>query len=85
MPDFSPGAVPVARRLRDEETARMGLLTRRLGPALQPPDPVVRDKHFLRRHGPEAAYGQGGSEPLRVRRGGKGNAGEHTEVLSSCI
>jgi L-ribulose-5-phosphate 4-epimerase len=41
-----------------EEVARMALLTMLLEPAAPPLADVVRDKHFLRKHGPRAYYGQ---------------------------
>ena len=52
-----PGAaVTVAVTL--EEVARMALLTLALDPAAPPLDDAVRDKHFQRKHGPDAYYGQ---------------------------
>ena len=49
-------AVEVAITL--EEVARMALLTMLLDPAAAPLDAAVRDKHFERKHGPQAYYGQ---------------------------
>ena len=43
-----------------EEVAKMALLTLLLDPAVAPLDRVVRDKHFFRKHGPGAYYGQTG-------------------------
>ncbi len=50
------GAVENAVTL--EETARIALLTTVLQPGAAPLDPAVRDKHFERKHGPQAYYGQ---------------------------
>jgi L-ribulose-5-phosphate 4-epimerase len=53
----TPGeAVAVAVTL--EEVARMALLTTLLEPRAQPLQDAVRDKHFERKHGPGAYYGQ---------------------------
>lgn len=41
-----------------EELARMAYYTMMLNPAAAPLDPVLLDKHFLRKHGPDAYYGQ---------------------------
>ena len=41
-----------------EEVARMGLLTCQLDPKAPPAPQYVQDKHFLRKHGPNAYYGQ---------------------------
>jgi len=41
-----------------EEVARMALLTVTLNPAANPLPGYVLDKHFLRKHGPGAYYGQ---------------------------
>ena len=49
-------AVEVAVTL--EEVSRMALLTRRLDPDASPLADAVRDKHFERKHGPGAYYGQ---------------------------
>jgi L-ribulose-5-phosphate 4-epimerase len=42
-----------------EEVACTAWHTLALDPAAQPIAPVLRDKHFLRKHGPGAYYGQG--------------------------
>jgi L-ribulose-5-phosphate 4-epimerase len=49
-------AVEVAVTL--EEVARMATLTTLLAPDAPPLQPAVRDKHFERKHGPGAYYGQ---------------------------
>lgn len=49
-------AVTVAVTL--EEVARMALLTTLLDPEAGPLTDAVRDKHFQRKHGPDAYYGQ---------------------------
>ncbi len=41
-----------------EEVARMALLTTLLEPGAAPLDDAVRNKHFERKHGPRAYYGQ---------------------------
>jgi|ERR1019366_4113118 L-ribulose-5-phosphate 4-epimerase len=41
-----------------EEVAHLALLTTALDPQAPPLDPAVRDKHFERKHGPNAYYGQ---------------------------
>jgi len=43
-----------------EEVAKIALLTLVLDPRAAPLDQVLRDKHFFRKHGPGAYYGQGG-------------------------
>lgn len=42
-----------------EEVARIALLTTLVDPGAAPLPDFVRDKHFLRKHGPGAYYGQG--------------------------
>ena len=42
-----------------EEVAKMALLTELLDPNVQPAPQHIQDKHFLRKHGPNAYYGQG--------------------------
>jgi L-ribulose-5-phosphate 4-epimerase len=42
-----------------EEVAKMALATRQLNPAIQPAPQVLLDKHYLRKHGKDAYYGQG--------------------------
>jgi len=41
-----------------EELARMALLTRFLNPCVNPVDQFLLDKHYLRKHGANAYYGQ---------------------------
>ncbi len=41
-----------------EEVAKMALLTRAVDSAAEPAPQHVQDKHFLRKHGPNAYYGQ---------------------------
>lgn len=41
-----------------EECARMGILTRILNPNAAPAPQRLQDKHYLRKHGPNAYYGQ---------------------------
>lgn len=41
-----------------EEVAQMALATVALNPSVKPLDPVLLDKHFLRKHGASAYYGQ---------------------------
>lgn len=41
-----------------EEMARMGLLTLQLDPYAKPLPAVIVDKHYFRKHGPTATYGQ---------------------------
>lgn len=42
-----------------EEVAKMAMLTESLCPNVSPAPQHVQDKHFLRKHGPNAYYGQG--------------------------
>lgn len=42
-----------------EQVAKMALLTRQLDPDAVPAPQYVQDKHYLRKHGPNAYYGQG--------------------------
>ena len=42
-----------------EEVARMALLTRPADPSAAPAPPRIQDKHYMRKHGPNAYYGQG--------------------------
>ena len=37
----------------------MALLTRQIDPAAAPAPAYVQDKHYQRKHGPHAYYGQG--------------------------
>ncbi|MBC5581260.1 L-ribulose-5-phosphate 4-epimerase [Anaerofilum sp. BX8] len=41
-----------------EEVAKMAILTREVDPSAAPAPRRVQDKHFLRKHGPDAYYGQ---------------------------
>lgn len=41
-----------------EEVAVMAMATRQLAPAIAPMQPALLDKHFLRKHGKRAYYGQ---------------------------
>jgi L-ribulose-5-phosphate 4-epimerase len=41
-----------------EEVAKMALLTRQLQPQTPEAPQFLQDKHFLRKHGPNAYYGQ---------------------------
>lgn len=41
-----------------EEVARMAILTRLINPAVQPAPDCIKDKHFFRKHGENAYYGQ---------------------------
>lgn len=45
-----------------ELTARMALLSLQLSPALPPMPQYLLDKHYLRKHGPGAYYGQSGAK-----------------------
>ena len=58
---FSWGSTPaqaVEHAVTLEQVARMALLTTLLDPAAAPLDDAVRAKHFERKHGPRAYYGQ---------------------------
>ena len=66
-PRRRPRAVLLGARLRPqaveaavtlEEVARLALLSSLLQPGIGPLDSVLRDKHFERKHGPAAYYGQ---------------------------
>jgi L-ribulose-5-phosphate 4-epimerase len=41
-----------------EESARLAYLTMQLNPNATPPSPSLCDKHYYRKHGPKASYGQ---------------------------
>ena len=41
-----------------EEVAKMAILTRQVRPAASPAPQRIQDKHFMRKHGPNAYYGQ---------------------------
>lgn len=51
-------AAAVANAVTLEEVAKLALLTAMLEPGRGPLDAVLRDKHFERKHGPDAYYGQ---------------------------
>ena len=51
-----------------EEIARMALHTLALNPALPPIGPTLLDKHFLRKHGADAYYGQSASSSTSKAR-----------------
>jgi L-ribulose-5-phosphate 4-epimerase len=72
-PDFMPGvlvkshgpftwgktaAEAVHNAVVLEELAMMGFFSQTLNPEITSMDPVLLDKHFLRKHGPDAYYGQ---------------------------
>jgi L-ribulose-5-phosphate 4-epimerase len=42
-----------------EEVAKLGLATRQVNPTVAPAPQVLMDKHYLRKHGKDAYYGQG--------------------------
>jgi L-ribulose-5-phosphate 4-epimerase len=42
-----------------EELAAMAWQTLAINPAAAPISEALRDKHYLRKHGPKAYYGQG--------------------------
>ncbi len=59
---FAWGASPaqaVVQAVVLEEVARMGLATRALRPEADGIDGALLDRHFGRKHGPDASYGQG--------------------------
>lgn len=41
-----------------EEVARMNRLTEQINPRVEPAPRYIMDKHYLRKHGPNAYYGQ---------------------------
>ena len=41
-----------------EEVAKMAILTRQVDPGAEPAPQMILDKHYLRKHGPNAYYGQ---------------------------
>jgi L-ribulose-5-phosphate 4-epimerase len=58
---FTWGATPAAAVINSvvlEEVARMAAGTLRLAPSIAPLPNLLMDKHFLRKHGPNAYYGQ---------------------------
>lgn len=42
-----------------EEVARMNLVTESVNPNVRPAPDYIKEKHFMRKHGPNAYYGQG--------------------------
>lgn len=52
-----PGAA-VEKAVTLEEVARLALLTTVLDPGIAPLASAIRDRHFTRKHGPQAYYGQ---------------------------
>ncbi len=42
-----------------EEVAKMGIFTRQVDPSAAPAPQRYQDKHYMRKHGPNAYYGQG--------------------------
>lgn len=59
---FTWGATPadaVTNAVVLEEVAKMALLSRTLAPGLSPVAQTLLDKHYLRKHGANAYYGQG--------------------------
>jgi L-ribulose-5-phosphate 4-epimerase len=51
-------AAAVANAVTLEEVAKLALLSAMLEPGRGPLDAVLREKHFARKHGPDAYYGQ---------------------------
>ena len=41
-----------------EEVAKMAIFTRQVYPAAAPAPQRIQDKHYMRKHGPNAYYGQ---------------------------
>ncbi len=52
------GAKAVENALALEIVAEMALKARQMNPAAAPISQALLDKHFLRKHGPDAYYGQ---------------------------
>lgn len=55
-----------------EEVARMSLLTEQVCPQAQPAPEHIQEKHFLRKHGPNAYYGQkkqAGTSQCKAKKG----------------
>ena len=42
-----------------EEVAKMAIFTRQVSPNALPAPQRIQDKHYMRKHGPNAYYGQG--------------------------
>lgn len=70
-------AAAVAVAVTLEEVAKMALLTLLLDPDAPPLPPLLRDKHFFRKHGPGAYYGQAGDGRKPVPRGTEDSSGVH--------
>ena len=51
-------AAAVQNAVTLEEVARLALLTTIIEPGVAPLDQAIRDRHFTRKHGPHAYYGQ---------------------------
>jgi L-ribulose-5-phosphate 4-epimerase len=59
---FTWGDTPekaVYHSLMLEEIAKMALMTLQVNPSTPRLDKALIDKHYLRKHGPDAYYGQG--------------------------
>ena len=56
--DYFHGDVPVTRHLTKEEVAKMAMWTYAVNAGAESLPQHVADKHFLRKHGPNAYYGQ---------------------------
>lgn len=48
-----------------EEIAKMNLMSELLNKEIEPAPQCMQDKHFMRKHGPDAYYGQGNEGPGR--------------------
>ena len=48
-------------RITDEEVAKMAYRTELINPKVQPAPQELQDKHYYRKHGANAYYGQGGT------------------------
>ena len=71
---WGPGAhKAVENALALEIVAEMAMKTLALNPHAQPIPPVLRDKHFLRKHGATAYYGQGSGSGWQEKALEKGN------------
>jgi L-ribulose-5-phosphate 4-epimerase len=60
----SPGLVGLEVRVQRtvlEEIARMAFITLQVNPKADPLPSYIVNKHYLRKHGPNAYYGQAGS------------------------
>ena len=59
--DYFYGSIPCARHLTQgelEEVAKMAILTRQVRASAGPAPQRYQDKHYFRKHGPGAYYGQ---------------------------